>query len=194
CSACAAVGPGTQPEPAARARGISATGYLSLLAVLLRAGLLQSDGRLDPAPAMPLTRRLAAGLEHGRLRLPHGLWLDAGDVEELLKVKAAFALALEALLRAADLPVAGVARLCLAGSLGAHVCLEDLETLGFLPAGLARRTEAVGNTALEGAALLARCPERGAAVARLCCKAHVLALTQQPDFAHDYLRQMRFGG
>ena len=104
------------------------------------------------------------------------------------------ALALEALLRAADLPVAGVARLCLAGSLGAHVCLEDLETLGFLPAGLARRTEAVGNTALEGAALLARCPERGAAVARLCCKAHVLALTQQPDFAHDYLRQMRFGG
>ncbi|SDF84277.1 ASKHA domain-containing protein [Desulfovibrio legallii] len=190
CPACA----GPQPGQDRRARGISATGYLSLLAALLRAGLLRPDGRLDPAPAMPLARRVAAGLEGGRLRLPHGLRLCPADVEELLKVKAAFALALAALLRAGGVPVAGLARLYLAGSLGVHVGLDDLETLGFLPAGLATRTRAAGNTALEGAALLALRPARGRGLARICRAAHVLALTEQPDFAQDYLRQMRFGG
>ena len=80
-------------------------------------------------PAMPLARKLAAGLEQpnaaevptesglpksgARLRLPHGLWLAAADVEALLQVKAAFALALDALLRAADIPAGNVAAVCL---------------------------------------------------------------------------------
>ena len=85
----------------------------------------------------------------------HGLWLAAADVEALLQVKAAFALALDALLRAADIPASNVAAVCLAGTLGEYVRPDDLETLGFVPAVLAPRVRAVGNTALDGAALLA---------------------------------------
>ena len=92
---------------------------MSLLALLLRAGVLRNDGQFVANPVMPLARKLAAGLEQpnlageppssgqprsgARLRLPHGLWLAAADVEALLQVKAAFALALDALLRAADI-------------------------------------------------------------------------------------------
>ena len=120
---------------------------------------------------MPLARKLAAGLEQpnlageppssgqprsgARLRLPHGLWLAAADVDALLQVKAAFALALDALLRAVDIPASNVAAVCLAGTLGEYVRPDDLETLGFVPAVLAPRVRAVGNTALDGAALLA---------------------------------------
>lgn len=89
---------------------------------------------------MPLARKLAAVCKKSmaamRLHLPRGLWLAAADVEELLKVKAAFALALDALLRAARVPPRELAALCLAGALGEHVRADNLEQLGFVPSGL----------------------------------------------------------
>ena len=182
------------------ARGISATGYLSLLALLRQVGLLDASGLFVDGRAgspMPLARKLAAGLqkEHGRLRLhlPRGLWLAAADVEELLKVKAAFALALDALLQAARVPPRELAALCLAGALGEHMRADNLEQLGFVPAGLGSRIRAVGNASLDGAALLALHPDKGAELARLCAGACLLPLVENPDFHHAYLRHMRFG-
>ena len=183
------------------ARGISATGYISLLALLLRAGALRSDGQFVSNPAMPLARKLTAGLvsapgqarSGARLRLPHGLWLAAADVEALLQVKAAFALALATLLRVAKLSASEVAALCLAGALSEYVNRDDLETLGFVPAALAPRIRAVGNTALDGAALLALNSKKIPPLARMCREAVVLSLVDEPNFHTDYLRQMRFG-
>ncbi|WP_298032650.1 ASKHA domain-containing protein [uncultured Desulfovibrio sp.] len=180
------------------ARGVSATGYLSLIDILLQWGLLDASGLFAGAsPPSPLARGLAAGLraERGRMRLhlPRGLWLAAADVEELLKVKAAFALALDALLAAAGTPPRDVAAFRLAGALGEHVRPDILERLGLVPAGLGPRIRAAGNAALDGAALLALRPEKGAALARLCAGARVLPLVEDPDFHHAYLRRMRFG-
>lgn len=209
CPACqqtkSAVGQGRPLEQTDTARGISATGYLSLLALLLRAGVLRDDGQFVATPAMPLARKLAAGLElpesgsqngsqsGARLRLPHGLWLAAADVEELLKVKAAFALALNTLLHAAGLPATRLATLCLAGTLGEYVNLDDLETVGFVPSVLSHRIRAVGNTSLDGAALLALNGDKAAALSRMCRRAVVISLVDQPNFHTEYLRHMRFG-
>ena len=209
CPACqqaeSTVGQGRPHEQADTARGISATGYLSLLSLLLRAGVLRDDGQFVANPAMPLAKKLAAGLElpepggkncgksGARLRLPHGLWLAAADVEELLKVKAAFALALTTLLQAADLPATKLATLCLAGTLGEYVNLDDLETVGFVPSVLSHRIRAVGNTSLDGAALLALDCDRAAALSRMCRHAVVISLVDQPNFHTEYLRHMRFG-
>ena len=213
CPACqqaeSAVGQGRPYELAGAARGISATGYISLLALLLRAGVLRDNGQFVAAPAMPLARKLAAGLElpdpgsqngsqhcgasGARLRLPNGLWLAAADVEELLKVKAAFALALHTLSQAAGLPLAGLATLCLAGALGEYVNPDDLETVGFVPSVLSRRIRAVGNSSLDGAALLATDGRKVAALSRMCRDAVVISLVDQPNFHTEYLRHMRFG-
>lgn len=184
--------------PATRFEGISATGYLSLLSLLRQTGLMDADGHFCPqAAVMPLARRLAEGLEmrQGRpcLRLPHGLWLSAQDVEELLKVKAAFSLALHSLLTAADLTPSDPACLCLAGALGEHIPTSHLETLGFVPQGMGQRIRAVGNAALRGAVLLAREPQRREELARLCARAQLLPLAESPDFHQNYLRHMRFG-
>ncbi|MDR2055170.1 MAG: ASKHA domain-containing protein [Desulfovibrio sp.] len=187
---------GFEISAAGVARGISATGYISLLALLRRFGLLDEIGRFVAAEAcaMPLARRIAASLarERGRLRLPlpGGLWLSAGDVEEILKVRAAFALALEKLLAAGGVAVRDVARLCLAGALGEHVNSEDMVTLGFVPRGLA--VYAVGNAALAGAALLALKPGKGRALARMCRKARQIFLARDASFQSEYLERIGF--
>ena len=184
-------------SPTAPCRGISATGYLSLLAHLLRLGILDAAGHFAAADtlAMPLARKIAQGL-HTRhdqpcLNLPCNQWLEAGDVELLLKVRACFVLALQQLLRAAAIPAASLKRICLAGALGEHVDPQALETLGFVPQGMGQRVRAVGNTSLRGAALLARDSDRCEWLARWCAAAQVLPLAEQADFQEQYMQAMR---
>ena len=188
-----------QASTGGSAAGISATGYLSLLALLFRAGGLDADGHFaaPDAPALPLARALARQVTRGpagaRLPLPSGLWLSAGDVELLLKVKAAFAVALEAVCAAAAVPPSALCRLALAGALGAHARPADLKVLGFAPGVAESRLSAVGNTSLDGACLLAARPELMDDLAELCGRAVVIGLTEAPGFQQAYLAHMRLG-
>ena len=122
---------------------ICGTGYLSLLDALLRTGFLDVTGRLASASVSPLAARLLGTVERGAagwsLPLPGGMELAGADVEEILKVKAAFSLALESLLAASGLESRALARVCLGGALGEHMPETALERLGFLPQGLQAR-------------------------------------------------------
>ena len=86
-----------------------------------------------------------------------------------------------------------MACLALAGALGEHCPPACLEELGFLPSGMGRRVRAVGNSSLDGAALLAAEPWRLPALARWCATATPVPVAEDPGFHADYLRHMRFG-
>lgn len=179
--------------------GISGTGYLSLLHCLRQADVIDSYGRLNAAPASPLGKKIRTTVRTPkntpwRLPLPHGLDLCATDAEELIKVRAAFSLAVSALLAAADLSAAELAGVYVAGALGEHVSPQALEGLGFLPAGLGARLHALGNTSLAGAALLLRVPKARATLAALCDAAIILDLTASPDFMQHYMERMELAG
>ena len=124
---------------------ICGTGYLSLLDALLRTGFLDATGRLASAPVSPLAARLLGTVERGAagwsLPLPGGMELAGADVEEILKVKAAFSLALESLLAASGLESRALARVCLGGALGEHMPETALERLGFLPGDLQNKVD-----------------------------------------------------
>lgn len=180
-------------------QGISATGYLSLLDLLRRMQLMDEEGHLGPvssAPLMPLAQRLAARIDSSaqvqRFLLPGRLWMSSRDVEEILKVKAAFSVAVASLLERAGLAAEELQTIALAGALGRHVDADMLEHLGFVPAGCGRKVRAVGNTSLEGACLLAEKPELREELAALCAGATVLAPAEEEDFYERYVRAMRF--
>ena len=187
------------PNAGHPAPSISGTGYLALLALLVRHGLLTDEGRLVTSSQglTPLAGRLLARVERAadgswRLPLPHGLALTPYDVEEVLKVKAAFVVAVSALLRAAGLAAGDLAQLCLAGALGEHAPRQALERLGFVPAGLGDTLKVAGNTSLEGAARLvlrADLRERILDWNRTCRSLH---LTDDPAFMAGYMACMRW--
>lgn len=178
-------------------RGISATGYISLLALLLRLGIMDSNGQfVEPGKiAMPLAKKLAQQVEVADgekvLPLPMGQQLSASDIEMLLKVKAAFSLALTGLLRLSGL--GDIGSLCLAGALGEYARPDDLAELGFFPRKFLRVARISGNTSLAGALLLCREPERLSALTELFATAKVLQLTDDENFYHAYLAAMHWG-
>lgn len=182
------------PPPTA----ICATGYLSLVHCLLRVGVLEADGRFCLRPTSPLGQRVARQFSSVRgeqclaLTPDAALYLSGRDVEEILKVKAAFSLAWEALLHAAPLQAADLQQVFLAGAFGEYVNADDLEALGFFPAGTGARVQAVGNSALQGAALLLMRPELRAELAQWSSHCTLLELTADPHFTTTYMRHMRF--
>ncbi|MEF2229304.1 MAG: ASKHA domain-containing protein [Pseudodesulfovibrio sp.] len=181
-------GPG---EPA----GMTGTAYLSLAAILLRHGVLDPAGRFGRG-ATPLAGKLADRLTavegEPALALPGGLYLPASDVEEILKVKAAFNLAMTALLKAAGIGPSGLAAIHLAGALGEHVGLEDLETLGFLPPGFGSRTVRAGNTSLAGTERLLTDPGARDFAEGLSRSLTVLELAGDPAFGDGFVKRMQF--
>jgi len=174
---------------------MTGTGYISLTAILLRHGVLDDAGHFGPG-STPLAARLAARLttleDEPALALDDGLFLPASDVEEILKVKAAFNLALSALLAEAGLSPSGLAALHIAGALGEHVSLDDLETLGFLPPGLGARTVRAGNTSLKGTEMLVTDPGALAFARTLPNTVTALDLTADPAFGDRFMQRMRF--
>lgn len=175
--------------------GMTGTGYLSLVAILLKHGLLDASGRFGDGTT-PLAAKLANQLDtmsgEPVFRLDHGLFLPASDIEEILKVKAAFNLAMTTLLAAAGLGPSKLARVYIAGVLGEHVSLDDLETLGFLPPMLAPRTVRAGNTSLKGTERLVTDPAARAFAQSLPDSMTVLELAGDETFGDRFLQRMRF--
>ncbi len=174
-------------------RGISGTGHLSLLACLLRAGAMDVGGHFTPEKS-PLLRKFFVPEDAGgfRLSLPGGMYLSARDVEEILKVKAAFSLGLQLVLAAAGLDSRDPAAFYVAGALGLHVAADDLELLGFFPAGAATRVRACGNTSLEGAALLLQSEPLRVNLGRWAAGVTPHAPAEDPLFHKRFANHMRF--
>lgn len=175
-------------------QGISATGYIALLALLIRLGAMDAEGGLAPEnSAMPLARKFFRQMEEGRLELPGGQYLNAPDVELLLKAKAAFRVAFDLLLQAANLAAKDLDALYLGGALGEYAQIDDLAVLGFVPQALARKTRICGNTSLAGACILAANPEKLAEAEAMCANARILPLAEHEEFFEKYIASMRWG-
>jgi uncharacterized 2Fe-2S/4Fe-4S cluster protein (DUF4445 family) len=178
------------------ARGVCATGYLSLIRILLQHGLLSAEGAFRLGASTPLAGRLA-----GRIRdaadglsfvLTERMNLTARDVEAVLAVKAAFSLTLERLLAHAGISSARLRHIFVAGALGSHVKADELEDLGFFPSGLGTRLHPLGNSSLGGAELFLLEPEWRERVLLWAQSCRAPDLMAEGDFQAGYLRHLRF--
>ena len=176
---------------------ISATGYLSLLANLINLKILSPSGKFCANPSLPLAQKIRQNLrqEHGRtvFRISKDLFLDGFDIEEMLKVKAAFATAIQYLLAQGNLNIQDLRQILLAGALGTFAAPQTLEILGFLPQGLGQLVKSVGNTALEGACLLLKEKASPKFLAHKLEQATLINLTGQAKFQETFLQNMFFG-
>lgn len=185
---------GRPAETAVVRPGLSGTAYLALLLNLRRLGLLEQDGRFNQHPDLPIAAKVAAGFSQIQqqtvLNLTPDLYLSSQDVEQILKVKAAFNLALSALLAAAGLTPAALSKIYLAGALGEHVRQDALAGLGFVPPGA--NIEVLGNAALKGAGLLLADPAARTWLERLAPRIKTLNLAGQETFGRQFIDRMVF--
>jgi len=177
-------------------KGMCATAYFSLIHILLQINIIARDGTFCKNPINPLGKLLSRNLKNIKgqlcLSLPLDLYLSASDVEEILKVKAAFSVALISLLNKAGLQLTDIKSFFLAGALGQHIDSADFEALGFLPYGFAKRLHIIGNSSLQGAALLLNQKSLRQKLQLWSNGCELLELTADDKFTQQYLSYMNF--
>ncbi len=183
---------------------ICGTGYLSLIHILLTLGCITHQGlfaQTTETKISPLFKKIMAhlALHHGEKVLflwptlsAVPMYLSGSDVEEIVKVKAAFSFALSQLLAHAHLTAPELQKMYIAGAMGLHVDSGDLEGLGFLPQGMGARTEIVGNSALDGAKHLVLDSQLRTHLAQWSRNCVPLSLTEDQHFTEKFLQHMNF--
>lgn len=176
-----------------KAKFICGAAYLYLLNILLstkcisRQGLFQNNrSELSPLGKKILTNFKEINTEK-RLYVTDDLYLCAEDIENILKVKAAFSSAIELFLEKHPLDA-----IFLSGSLSSHIPLDILENLGFLPKNSKAKTKIIGNSSLKGLFSYYTDKNLIEKVEKLSEQADIIDLTNQNEYNTLYISNMHF--
>ncbi|MCJ8340591.1 MAG: ASKHA domain-containing protein [Pseudomonadales bacterium] len=131
--------------------GICGSGIIELVAELFLAGVITTDGVIDPEMAKKSTRVVATGRTYSYV-LHSGdktLSLTQNDVRAIQLAKAALYAGIRLLMD--HMGVNSVARIGLAGAFGSHIDVKYAMLLGLIPDCNLQQVSAVGNAAGTGA-------------------------------------------
>lgn len=124
--------------------GICGTGILEAMAGLVREGLVDETGKLVE-PYFHKGFPLASTLDYQRITL------SQQDIREIQMAKSAIRAGIESLIERSGISRQRIRQVWLAGGFGYYLDPQKAAVIGLLPADLAERTTAVGNTSLKGA-------------------------------------------
>ena len=141
--------------------GICGTGYIDLLAELLKTGLIDKRGKLNIGCG---SKRIRPG-QNGEPEYVVIWARDSGrgkdvvitqaDIANMLRAKGAIYSAAQVLLRSLGFTFDDVQRVLVAGGFGTSLSLESAVTIGLLPDLPRERMQFVGNASITGAGLTA---------------------------------------
>lgn len=139
--------------------GLCGTGYVDLLAELLRVGVIDRTGRLNFEMDCGRVKRRDDGVgEYVIVRAEetgHGkdIVLAQEDIINLLRAKAAIYAASRILMRQLSLSFDDIEEIMVAGAFGNYLNIENAVLIGLLPDVPATKMRFVGNTCIAGAKL-----------------------------------------
>ncbi len=161
--------------------GICGSGLIDLAALLLSREELDETGYLEDEP-YPY-----AVTEDGT-----ALTLTQEDVRALQLAKSAMRAGMEALCDAADIPLTALSKVAVAGGLGYYMNMDSACAIGLLPIELRTKLQAVGNTALGGAAYLLSHPHMSERINTEAASCEVIDLNRSAAFNELFITHMMF--
>jgi uncharacterized 2Fe-2S/4Fe-4S cluster protein (DUF4445 family) len=186
--------------------GLCGSGLMDLIALLVRAGAVDSAGRLlrREDALQRLEGELATRIVNHENQQPalritpaaEGKWIELTqrDIRELQLAKAAIASAIEILISEFGAQPSDLARVYVAGAFGNHIRGEDAVDIGLLPPVPPERIHFIGNAAVSGAEAILRSREAREKAERLARRIEYIELAARPDFQDRFATALLFPG
>lgn len=187
--------------------GLCGTALIDLAAELLRAGVIDSTGRILPEDELPATtsadlrRRLVPGT-NGQVDFElvpaaesgtgEAIVLRQRDVRELQLATAAIHAGILILLKQAGLTVADIDVILLAGGFGNFIRRNNARRIGLLPQIPTDKIRFVGNTSLMGAKAVLLSRDEGLLAEEIAMTAKHVDLSLDPEFQFEFSNAMLF--
>lgn len=185
------------------ARGLCGSGILDATAELLRAGILDSTGRMRTReeycreyPHSPLAEHMGCDKRGERAffftRGDRPVYLTQHDVRQVQLAKSAIRAGCEALLEREGMRPAEVTALYLAGAFGSCADVDNALYLGLLPPVFREKIHSVGNAAGVGARLCLLDRRQLERAKALPAQTEHVELAASPRFSEGYIQFMGF--
>jgi uncharacterized 2Fe-2S/4Fe-4S cluster protein (DUF4445 family) len=177
--------------------GLCGSGLISLVAELLRVGVIEASGRIR-TPEQIESGRLASRVmpgERGREFLVSSvpaIYLKQGDVREVQLGKAAMCAGMKVLAAVAGLEIGDIREILIAGSFGSALRPAGIRRLGLVPHGFKGRIRVIGNSAIEGAKILLVSRKARQEAEALAGKAEHVELFSMAEFKDEFYASMAF--
>lgn len=181
----------------APARGICGSGMINAAAGLIEAGLIEQNGKINIDAETPITRAGQNGPEiilapAEKTEAGADLVINEGDLDNLLRAKAAMFAGYSTLLEHVGMSFDDIADVFLAGNFGNTLDIENAITIGLLPDIDRDKFKFVGNSSLRGARLINQSSELlydAEIVARMMTN---VEFWDNPMFMEHYMASMFF--
>jgi len=168
--------------------GICGSGYIDLIAEMLRVGLLDKNGKIKE-----IKHDSVRVGEYGREFVLSGdIVINEADIDNLKRAKAAIYSAASILVKHMGFKFSDIKKIFIAGGFGTYLDMDNAIAIGLLPALEKERFNFVGNSSLAGArqALLAKeAFENAGKIAKKIC---YFELSVEPGYMDEYMAALFF--
>ena len=180
----------------ARPRGICGSGYIDIIAGMLKAGLLDKDGKIKDV-AHKRVRKTDLGREFVLVFKEENdsrgdIVISEADIENLKRAKAAIYAACNILVRHLDLDFEKIKKIFIAGGFGTSLNIESAVRIGLLPDLPLERFVFVGNTSLSGARLMILSAQASDTSSAIAAKMAYFELSTEPAYMDEYMAALFF--
>ncbi len=173
--------------------GMCGTGYVDIIAEMLRVGIIDKTGRLQPGASDSRVRKGPNGELEYVVMLPaqsgndKGISISQSDINNILRAKAAIFAASSVLLNALDMKFSDLGQIMVAGAVGNFLNIENAIFIGLLPDLPTEKLLFVGNTSLAGAKLAALRDSCYAEISRIASSTTYYELSTDPTFMDEFV-------
>ncbi len=173
--------------------GICGTGYVDLIAEMLRVDLIDKTGQLKEGVASDRVRTGEFGeLEYvvvpaSRSGKDADITITQGDINNILRAKGAIYAAASVLLKALNMTFDDLAEIMVAGAFGNFLNVGNAVFIGLLPDIPRDRLRFVGNASIAGAKLAAICTHCYDEVFDVAARTTYFELSTAPTFMDEFV-------
>jgi uncharacterized 2Fe-2S/4Fe-4S cluster protein (DUF4445 family) len=177
-------------------RGICGSGYIDIIAGMLKAGLLDKDGKIKDI-SHKRVRKTELGREFVLVfkndsQSASDIVITEADIENLKRAKAAIYAACNILVRHLDLNFDKVKKIFIAGGFGTSLDIGSAVRIGLLPDLPLERFVFVGNTSLSGARQMILSEEARDTARAIAAKMAYFELSIEPAYMDEYMAALFF--
>jgi len=141
------------------ARGICGSGIIDIMASLLKADIVNPDGRMKTPEEkedlqVSVAERIRLVDDKPVFNIAVGVFFNQADIRQLQLAKGAIRTGIDMLMSEAKVTAEDLEDITLAGAFGYHLRPDSLATIGLIPEKLAPKVRFAGNTSKTGCAMM----------------------------------------
>ena len=174
---------GDKPE-----KGICGSGYIDLISLLLKEGIIDEYGGFEENSKSALVKHL----KNDRFYITDNVYLSKKDISEFQLAKSAIFSGIKALLKHCNLRENQIETLYLAGGMGYHINPLNAAISGLIPISLYSKVKALENSALEGAIQCISNTENLKKTEEISKTTEIVELSFSTFFQDEYIKNMCF--